>query len=205
MPGTSGNLSVRLDQDLLLTTPTGMSKRLLRPTDMVIVDMEGRLVSGSRNVTSEIGMHLTVYRERPDVEGVVHAHPPIATAFACSGRALDDLLCQEAVMTVGSIPLASFATTGTEEVGASLLPWLPQHDAILLANHGAITAGNSLMDALLKMETLEHVAHVTLVAHQLGSPRPLGSDQLHRLRQAREKYMQKASAGVLEEELVTSS
>lgn len=191
-PGTSGNLSVRLNRECLLVTPTGMSKRMVRPDDMVIVDLHGRLLAGSRNVTSEIGMHLAVYDRRPDVQAVVHSHPPIATAFACSGRSLDETLCQESVMTVGIIPLARYATTGTDEVAASLSPFLANHDAILLENHGAVSYGKSLEDAFMKMETLEHIAHVALVAHQLGSPRPLRSDQIERLNCAKATYQQNA-------------
>ncbi len=131
-PGTSGNLSVRLDEDRLLVTLTGVSKALVRRADMVIVDLRGRLLCGTRKVTSEVGMHLAIYEKRTDVQAVIHSHPPIATAFACSGRALDEVLCQEAVMTVGRIPLAPYATTGTDEVAASLNPYISEHDAILL-------------------------------------------------------------------------
>ena len=127
------------------------------------------MLAGSRNVTSEIGMHLAVYRSRADVGAVIHSHPPIAKAFTCAGRALDDMLCQEAAMTLGAVPLARYATTGTSEVAASLVPHLSNHDAILMANHGAISYGTTLIEAMLKMETVEHIAHVSLVAHQLGS------------------------------------
>jgi L-fuculose-phosphate aldolase len=189
-PGTSGNLSVRLDSQRLLVTPTGVSKGLVNAADMVIVDLEGRLLAGSRKVTSELPMHLAVYRQRADVGAVVHSHPPIATAFACSGRALDEILCQEAVMTVGIVPLALYATTGTAEVAASMRPFLAEHDAILLENHGVVSYGKTLMEAFMKMETVEHLAHVALVAHQLGSARPLGEDRVQQLRSARDKYVQ---------------
>ena len=122
MPGTSGNLSVRLDASRLVVTPTGVSKFLLRPADMVIVDLQGRQLDGYRKVTSEVSMHLAVYRHRDDVTAVIHSHPPIATAFACVGRGLDEMLCQEAVMTLGAVPLATYATTGTQQVAASLVP-----------------------------------------------------------------------------------
>src|ERR1700748_3714724 len=106
MPGTAGNLSVRLDDERLLVTPTGMSKYLMRSADMVIVDLKGRQLAGTTKVTSEIGMHLAVYEHREDVDAVIHSHPPTAPAFACAGRALDEMLCQEAVMTLGVVPLA---------------------------------------------------------------------------------------------------
>lgn len=191
-PGTSGNLSVRLESQRLLITPTGVSKGLVRRADMVIVDLHGRLLAGTRNPTSEMGMHLAIYQRRNDVGAVIHAHPPIATAFACSGRALDEVLCQEASMTVGTVPLARYATTGTDDVAASLTPHLPQHDAVLLENHGAVSFGTTLLDAFMKMETVEHLAHVALVAHQLGSPRPLRPDQIQQLHRAKAGYLRNA-------------
>jgi L-fuculose-phosphate aldolase len=194
-PGTSGNLSVRLDQDRFIVTPTGISKALVRRADMVIVDPKGRLLCGTRKVTSEVGMHLAIYERRADVRAVIHSHPPIATAFACSGRALDEMLCQEAVMTVGRVPLAAYATTGTDEVAASLHPYISGHDAILLENHGAVSSGTDLLDAFMKMETIEHLAHVALVAHQLGSPRLLRPEQIQELQLARTKYVSKAQSG----------
>jgi L-fuculose-phosphate aldolase len=190
VPGTSGNLSARLDEERLLATPTGVSKFLIRGADLVVVDLDGNQLSGTRKVTSEIGMHLAIYRQRQDVEAVIHSHPPIATAFACAGRALDEMFCQEAVMTLGSVPLAEYATTGTDEVAESLIPFISGHEAILLANHGAVTYGQSLFDAFQKMETLEHLAHIRLVSHQLGCARMLEGEQAERLLQAKERYLQ---------------
>lgn len=187
-PGTSGNLSVRLDDTSILATPTGCSKYLLRPSDMVIVDLDGQLLSGTRNVTSEIGMHLTIYRMRPDAQAVVHAHPPIATAYASCGLALDTPLCAEIIMTLGAIPLAPYATTGTDEVGASLEPFVQNHDAILMANHGVVTCGKTLLDAFMKMETTEHFAQVCLAAHELGCSKPLDETAIGKLQMARIRY-----------------
>ena len=187
-PGTAGNLSVRMDDGNILTTPTGCSKALLVASDMVIVDCNGRKLSGARNATSELGMHLAVYRMRRDVRGIVHAHTPIATAFAACGRGLDQALCSEIMMTTGLVPLANYATTGTEEVSASLEPFIPGHDAILLANHGLLTYGDTLLDAFMKTETVEHFAQVCLAAHQLGGARPLGDADLEKLLHARMRY-----------------
>lgn len=189
MPGTSGNLSVRLDETRLLVTPTGQSKSMLRCADMVVVDLNGRQLSGSRRVTSEIGMHLAIYRQRPDIEAVIHSHPPIATGFACTGRPLDEPLCSEAIMALGTVPLAPYATTGTDGVAASLAPLIPGHDAILLANHGAVTYGDNLGNAFQKMETVEHFAQICLVAHQLGSVRPLERSAIDQLYEAKERYL----------------
>jgi L-fuculose-phosphate aldolase len=192
MPGTSGNLSIRLDQQRLLVTPTGFSKFLLTPSDMVIVDLHGRQLEGCRKATSELSMHLAVYHHRDDVGAVIHSHPPIATAFACAGRGLEEMLCQEAVMTIGVVPLAKYATTGTSEVAESLTPFLPFHDAILMANHGAVSYGDTLLKAFQKMETVEHLAHIALVAHQLGAPRILKQEEIEQLREAKAKYLYNA-------------
>jgi L-fuculose-phosphate aldolase len=110
---------------------------------MVIVDLQGRQLDGYRKATSEVSMHLAVYRHRDDVTAVIHSHPPLATAFACVGRGLEEMLCQEAVMTLGVVPLVEYANTGTEEVAASLAPFIPDHDAILMANHGAVSYGTT--------------------------------------------------------------
>ncbi len=191
-PGTSGNLSARLDRSRILATPTGCSKRAIGPGDLAIVDMQGHHLQGERHATSEIGMHLTIYRERPDVEAVVHAHPVFATAFASSGMALDQPLCSEVVMTLGTIPLAAYATTGTNEVGEALLPYLQDHDAVLLAHHGVVTYGASLMDALMKMETVEHFAQICLVVRQLGGGATLHGKQLSDLLHARATYIDRS-------------
>lgn len=189
MPGTSGNLSVRLDSKFILATPTGLSKSMVRKEDMVIIDVEGRQYSGSRKVTSEIGMHLAIYNQRPDISAVVHAHPPLATGFACAGRALDEPLCSEAVMTLGAVPLARYATTGTDEVAASLAEFIPDHEAILMANHGVVTYAKTPLEAFMKMETVEHFAQIALVVRQLGSGCPIQADKLEALIHARSRYV----------------
>jgi L-fuculose-phosphate aldolase len=193
VPGTAGNLSVRLGPDRILATPTAMSKCLLKASDMVVVDMEGRRVGESRNVTSEIGMHLAIYRERPDVQAVVHAHPPIATGFASCGLGLEEPLCSEVVMALGTIPLAPYATTGTADVASSIQPLIIDHDAVLLANHGVVTAADNLQNAFMRMETVEHYAHICLVARQLGCAQPLSCDHLQELAKARSRYESNAS------------
>jgi L-fuculose-phosphate aldolase len=195
-PGTSGNVSARLDGARVLATPTGCSKRVIGPEDVVVVDMDGRQLAGVRHVTSEIDMHLAIYKARPDVGAVVHAHPVFATAFASSGLALDQPLCSEVVMTLGSIPLADYATTGTCEVRQTLAPYLQDHDAVLLANHGVVTYGTSLMDALMKMETVEHFAQICSVTRQLGGGVMLEGKHLSDLLQARTAYMQRAGRRV---------
>jgi L-fuculose-phosphate aldolase len=193
-PGTAGNLSARLDDRLILATPTACSKAMLRSSDMVIIDNDGNHIAGSRKVTSEIGMHLTVYRMRPDVRAIVHSHPPISTAFAACGTPLDQPICSEIIMTTGLVPLAPYATTGTDEVGASLEPFIPDHDAVLLANHGLLTYGTSLVDAFMKTETVEHFAQVCLAAHQMRGAIPLQPKDIEKLHNARARYKRNASS-----------
>jgi L-fuculose-phosphate aldolase len=185
---TDGNLSVRLDDNHLLVTPTCISKGRMRPGDMVIVDMDGRRVEGKRRVSSEIGMHLLIYHLRPDVQGIAHAHPPTATGFAASGMGLSSPLVCEVVVGLGSIPLARYGTPGTPELTDALAPLIPNHDAILMAYHGVVTFGTSLESAYMKMETVEHFAKIALVCHQLGRAQPLGEKEVAKLNEVRQRY-----------------
>ncbi len=188
-PGTSGNVSARLGPSRILVTPTGRSKASIRAMDLLVVDMAGRRLVGTSAPSSELPMHLEIYRHRPDVMAVIHAHPPIATAFACSGKALDRILCQEAAMTLGTVPLAAYATTGTAQVAAHLVEYLANHEAILLANHGAVTYSSSIEKAFHNLEVLEHLAQVHLITHQLGSPVYLQGEQLEDLERAKLVYL----------------
>jgi L-fuculose-phosphate aldolase len=192
-----GNLSVRLDEDRILATPTAMSKGFLRPADMVIVDSEGRLLAGRHQVSSEIAMHLLIYRLRPDVRGIVHAHPPTATGFAAAGIPLNKPLVCEVVIGLGSIPLAGYGTPGTPELSETLEPLIPQYDAILMSNHGVVAYADTLHHAYMKMETVEHFAKVALVTHLLGRQQPLEGEALEKLLIARSKYRGSHSAAPL--------
>lgn len=186
---TDGNLSVRLDQGRILVTPTGFSKGMMSPEDMVIVDLHGKKLSGFYNPSSEITMHLTIYRMRPDVGAIVHAHPCTATGFASAGIALDEPLCSEVVITLGAVPLAPYATTGTMELSDSLRPYIPFHDAILMANHGVVAYGDDLCRAYMRMEAVEHYAKIVLATRQLGSARSLDSRELEKLVAVRTQYV----------------
>lgn len=155
------------------------------PDDLVVIDMQGRRLSGNRAPSSEIGMHLLIYRLRADVNGIVHAHPATATGYAAAGIGLDQALVSEVVQSLGSIPLARYGTPGTEELGRTLEPLIPQHDAILMANHGVVTYGDSLLHAYMKMETVEHFAKISLVTHLLGQEKPLSATDVERLRAGR--------------------
>ena len=192
--GTDGNLSVRLDRRRVLATPTSMSKGMMRTSDLVIVDLEGHKLSGRRNVSSEIAMHLLIYRLRPDIRGIVHAHPPTATAFAASGLSLNQPLVCELVVGLGCVPLARYGTPGTPELSEALEPLIPQYDAILMANHGVVTYGDDLLHAYMKMETVEHFARIALVAHLLGHQQPLSEEEIAKLVMLRQKYAGARSA-----------
>ena len=183
-----GNLSVRLDSGRILTTPTCMNKGMLVPDDLVILDPEGRQLSGERKASSELAMHLLYYRMRPDVNAVCHAHPPTATGFAAAGRALDQALLPEVIIGLGQIPLVRYATPGTPELSAALEPFVPHYDALLLANHGAVTCGADLLTAFFRMETIEHFAKITLAAESAGVSRLLSSREVAKLMAARSRY-----------------
>src|SRR5437899_4425386 len=183
-----GNLSVRLGENRILATPTAMCKGVMRPSDLVIVDMQGGRLAGKRNVSSEIAMHLLIYRLRPDIRAIVHAHPPTATGFAASGVSLDQPLVCELVVGLGCVPLARYGTPGTPELSRALEPLIPQYDAILMANHGVVTYGEDLQHAYMKMETVEHFAKIALVAHLLGNAQPLNDEEIAKLVVLRQKY-----------------
>ena len=183
-----GNLSVRLDDDRILTTPTCMNKGALAPEDLVIADLDGRHLSGHRKFSSEIAMHLLFYRMRPDVNAICHAHPPTATGFAVAGRALNQALLPEVIVGLGQIPLVQYATPGTPELSAAIEPFVPHYDALLLANHGAVTCGPDLLTAFFRMETIEHSAKITLSAELAGEPALLSSREVAKLMAARSRY-----------------
>jgi len=182
---TAGNLSVRLDHRRVLTTPTGCSKARLAPQDLVVVDMQGNRLAGRRKASSETDMHLTIYRQRPDVNGVVHAHPPTATGFAAAGVALQDPILAEVVVVLGDVPLARYATPGSPELSRALEPLVAHRNAVLMANHGVVTLGKDLWEALFHMETVEHYARITLVTKLLGSQVLLSKANLKKLKNLR--------------------
>ncbi len=185
---TDGNLSVRLDDHRILATPTAIGKAMMRVNDMVIVDEAGVKLKGSRDASSEIEMHLTIYKLRPDIKAVVHAHPCTATAFACAGIALDEPLCSELVMTLGAVPLAPYGTTGTSELSESLMPFIPYYNAILMANHGVVSYGRTLCEAYQRMEAVEHFARIVLATRQIGKQTLLDGDKIQKLLNAKSRY-----------------
>ena len=185
---TDGNLSVRLDAGRILATPTGMSKGMMDPGDLVAVDTQGAKLHGRRNVSSEIAMHLLIYKRRPDVNAVVHAHPVAATGYAAAGIPLNLALISEVVLALGCIPLAAYGTPGTPELSQALSPLVAQYDAVLMANHGVVTYGHDLLTAFMRMETVEHFARISLVTQLLGRQTLLSREEVEKLGVAREKY-----------------
>ena len=190
-----GNITVRLDDERIMATPSGVSKGMMRAEDMVICDLEGHKLAGKGACTSEMGMHLTIYQMRPDVRAVVHAHPPYATGFAVAGRALDHALLPEVILGLGSVPLAEYGLPGTPALSLGMLPHIPKYDAMLLANHGAVAYGEDLLQAFFRMDTVEHCARITLVAELLGGPKALPRAEVQRLFEARSRYGAKSRNG----------
>ncbi len=184
-----GNLSLRVEEDRLLMTPSGVSKGRMTPEMLLVTDLEGTVLEGSRHPTSEGKLHLAVYRRRPDTGAVVHAHPAAATAFAVCRQGLETPYLAELAVGLGSVPCTqSFAMLSTEEVPESVLPYLADHNAVLLANHGALTWGADLWEAFDRMETVEHTANIVRNARLLGSPVALTDGETARLRSLRGMY-----------------
>lgn len=199
---TDGNLSARLGSDRLLVTASGLSKGFLTTDDLVVLDLEGKTTSSyrgrNRRPSSEISMHLEVYRQRPDVGAVVHAHPPKAIAFSIAGVSLARCVIPEVIVTLGSIPTTGYATPGTGEVPVSIRQAIQDHDAIILAHHGSLTVGHTLWEAYLRLEKVEHTAEITLTAHQLGQVQTLSPDEVAKLAEKRRELLQREGRDLCE-------
>ena len=185
---TDGNISVRLDPRRVLTSPTGISKGMMAPEELVITDLQGRKLSGRRNPSTELAMHLLIYQRRPDSNAVCHAHPPVATGYAAAGLPLNKALISEVVLALGCIPVARHGTPGTPELSEALEPMVQHYDAILMANHGVVTCGPDLLTAFFRMETVEHFAWVSLVTELLGKQVLLSGGDVEKLVAARARY-----------------
>jgi L-fuculose-phosphate aldolase len=191
-----GNISIRLDAERVLATPTGVCKGMMQPDDLIVVDRKGNKISGRAERTSEFAMHATVYDMRPDIRAVVHAHPPVATGFATAGKSLNLALLPEVVIGLGCVPLADYGLPGTPALTEGMLPLIPKYEALLMANHGAVCYGEDVFKAYFKMETMEHFARIQLVAELLGGPKVLPRTEVDKLLDSRTRYGIKAkSAG----------
>jgi len=183
-----GNISIRLDDRRVLCTCTGISKGMMTVDDLIICDLDGHKIEGSRERTSEIAMHLTVYQMRPDIFSVLHAHPPVATGFAVAGRPLNLALLPEVIIGLGSVPLAEYGLPGTPALTEGMLPYIPKYDAILMGNHGSVAYGEDVYKAFFKMEVVEHFARITLVAELLGGAKVLPREEVDKLFESRTRY-----------------
>ena len=188
-----GNISVKVGPNEYYCTPTGVSKGFMTPDMIIKIDGQGNKVDGKLNPSSEIKMHMRVYQERPDANAVVHAHPPVATAFTVAGVELDQYILPEAILTIGHVPTCDYGMPSTMEIPESLMPYIQKHDAFLLKNHGALTVGNTLQRACFTMEEVEFNAKINLYARQIG----VGKDahieeiscyELERLMELRKKF-----------------
>jgi L-fuculose-phosphate aldolase len=191
--GNDGNLSARLDENHVLCTPSGLCKGLMTADQLIVIDMEGRKVETSFGAdpelrpTSEVPMHLEVYRQRPDVDAVVHAHPPITVALSIAGISLADCMLPEVIVNLGLVPTAEYATPASVENVTAVSDLIANHDGIILQRHGALTVGRCLMDAFMRLESLEQIAKITLILRQLNMGGPLPPDQVEKLMAQRDR------------------
>ena len=189
---SDGNVSVRLDDGRVLATPTQTNKGRMTEDSLALTDLEGKPLN-DRRASSELAMHLLIYREREDVRSVCHAHPPHGSAFAVAGLAIDAPILSEVILTLGCVPLAEYGTPSTEELTEKMRPLVKNHNALLMANHGAVAYGADVWQAFDRLETLEHTAKIAILARALGGARDLSPDAIEKLIHVREK------AGYLDE------
>lgn len=184
-----GNITIRINDNEILTTPTGVSKGYMTPDMIIKMNMDGKVLSGSSKFrpSSEVKMHIEVYQQREDIRSVVHAHPPYCTSFAVAGIPLNKCVLPEAILVLGATPIAPYGTPSTKEIPDSLKPFVQNTDAILLANHGALTFGSDLINAYHKMETLEHSAQIVYTSIQLGNVNMIPPEQVGKLMELRDK------------------
>lgn len=186
--GNEGNHSYRISENRVLCTPTNISKGDLKPDDICTVDLEGKQVAGKRKRTSEILMHLSIYKARADVKAVVHSHPPHATAFAVAGVELPTCIHPEAEVFLGAVKTAKYVTPGDKRLGESILPYVKDSNTILLQNHGTVTFDKDLESAYYKLEIVDAYARILLLAKQVGSIRPLSADEMRELLELKVRF-----------------
>src|ERR687894_253034 len=190
---SDGNVSVRLDDGRVLATPTQTCKGRMTEDSLALTDLEGKPLN-DRRASSELAMHLLIYRERPEIKAVCHAHPPHGSAFAVAGLAIDQPILSEVILTLGCVPLADYGTPSTDELTEAMLPLVKHHNALLMANHGAVAYGADIWQAFDRLETLEHTARIAILSRILGGSRNLPADAIEKLINVRE------AAGYLDEQ-----
>ncbi|MEP7212423.1 MAG: class II aldolase/adducin family protein [Acidobacteriota bacterium] len=183
---SDGNVSIRLDENRVLATPTMTCKGRMTEADLAVTDMDGKTLS-DKKASSELAMHLLIYKMRPDIKAVCHAHPPHGTAFAVAGLAIDKPILSEVILTLGCVPLTDYGTPSTDELTESMKPFVEHHNALLMANHGAVAYGGDLWQAFDRLETLEHTAKIAILAKALGGANDLPKDAIEKLINIREK------------------
>ncbi len=183
--GSDGNISAKLQNGNILITPSGFRKDSLQETDLVQISEDGNIISGNHKPSSEIAMHLLVYKNRPDISACVHSHPPYSTAFAVAGEEIPSEVLPEMVLFVGRVPLTDYAPPGTDKLPESLLPFIKNHNAFLLRNHGLLTVGKTLLEAYNRHETVEHTAKIINYARQLGTICKIPKSDFDRLEKLR--------------------
>ena len=184
--GSDGNLSIRLEENRILATPTMTSKGRMTESSLAITDLDGNSLN-DKKASSELAMHILIYKMRPDVKAVCHAHPPHGSAFAAAGLAIDQPILSEVILTLGCVPLTDYGTPSTDELTDTMKPFVEHHNALLMANHGAVAYGVDLWQAFDRMETLEHTAKIAILAKTLGGANELSSDAINKLINIREK------------------
>jgi L-fuculose-phosphate aldolase len=183
---SDGNVSIRLDENRILATPTMTSKGRMTEDSLAVTDLDGKPLS-DKKASSELAMHLLIYKERPDIKAVCHAHPPHGTAFAVAGLPIDEPILSEVILTLGCVPLTDYGTPSTDELTESMRPFVAHHNALLMANHGAVAYGADLWQAFDRLETLEHTAKIAILARALGGATNLPQDSIEKLINIREK------------------
>src|ERR687892_1950993 len=182
---SDGNVSIRLDENTVLATPTQTCKGRMTEDSLALTDLDGKPLN-DRRASSELAMHLLIYRERPDVKSVCHAHPPHGSAFAVAGLAIDQPILSEVILTLGCVPLAAYGTPSTDELTREMQPFVKHHNALLMANHGAVAYGADLWQAWDRLETLEHTAKIAILSRVLGGSKNLSPDAIEKLINVRE-------------------
>ncbi|MFT7620107.1 MAG: L-fuculose-phosphate aldolase [Planctomycetota bacterium] len=185
---TDGNISVRIGENEILITRSGICKGEMTVDDVITIDFECNVIGGSGRPSSESMMHIAIYEEREDITSIVHGHPPTAVAFTVAGKSLAQCVIPEVVLTMGSVPTLPYTTPTTSDVPDSVRRVIRYADALMLERHGAVCVGTTVKDAYFKLEKLEHAAHITMMAHQLGRVQTLPPDEVKRLLSLRSKF-----------------
>lgn len=180
---TDGNVSIKIDEDKMLVTPSGVNKGLLKEDMILTVDFNGKLIEGTLKSSKEVGMHIKIYEDRPDIGAIIHTHPPYSTAFAVAHETIKNNLLIETLVLLGDIAMAPYGTPGTKEILDSIEGLTENYDAILLKNHGVITYGEDIIDAFNKMDALENVAKTIVMSEIVGKPQEIPQDRIDYLRE----------------------